>query len=138
MLLTKTFGFVKPNATKDRLEDLILADIQAAGLTILSTTRGTLSREAAETFYAEHKERPFFGELVDFMVSGEVIGFVLEGQDAVITYRTLMGATDPQDAAEGTLRKKYAKIKAENSVHGSDSDASAEREIELYHRVLFA
>lgn len=138
MASTRTFGFIKPNATKAGLEDKIFEDIKASGFTIIATQRGTLSRDAAEIFYAEHKEKGFFGELVDFMVSGEVIGFVIEADNAVLKYRELMGATNPQEAAEGTLRKKYATMKEENSVHGSDSDESAQREIDLFHNMLFS
>lgn len=137
MKSTLTFGLIKPNATKENLDSAILADILNAGFKLVALKRGVMTKQAAETFYAEHKEKPFFGELIEFMTSGEVVGYVIEAENAVLKYRGLMGATNPLEAESGTLRAKYAQTKSENSVHGSDSDESANREIELFKTKLF-
>ncbi|EGR3229363.1 nucleoside diphosphate kinase family protein [Vibrio parahaemolyticus VPCR-2010] len=137
MKSTLTFGLIKPNATKENLDSAILADILNAGFKLVALKRGVMTKQAAETFYAEHKEKPFFDELIGFMTSGEVVGYVIEAENAVLKYRGLMGATNPLEADSGTLRAKYAQTKSENSVHGSDSDESAKREIELFKTKLF-
>lgn len=128
-----TLGLIKPNATKLKLEDSILKDIETSDydLKIEKHKRFRLTQEQASEFYGEHKSKPWFGELIDFMTSGDVIAFVLSGSNAVSDYRTLMGNTDPSLADEGTLREKYATLKEENSVHGSDSVESGKREISL-------
>lgn len=131
-MIQKTLGIIKPNATAEKLTGQILADVEKHDLTIVGMKMLTMTESMAEEFYQEHKERPFFGELVDFMTSREIVVFAMEGEEAVTKYRTLMGATNPEEAKEGTLRKKYAKSKAENSVHGSDSPESAERELKIF------
>ena len=132
MALEKTFSIIKPNAVKDNNIGNIIARFESEGLRIAAARFLTLSKEKAEGFYIEHKERPFFGELVSFMTSAPVMLLVLEGENAVDKNREIMGATNPADAAENTLRKLYAKSVGENAVHGSDSQASAEREINYF------
>ncbi|AWM87473.1 nucleoside-diphosphate kinase [Microvirga sp. 17 mud 1-3] len=129
MATERTFSILKPDATERNLTGAINAVIEKAGLRIVAQKRILMSRREAETFYAVHKERPFFGELVDFMTSGPVVVQVLEGENAVVRYREIMGATNPESAAEGTIRKLYAKSIGENSVHGSDSQDNAKIEI---------
>ena len=129
MAVTRTFSIIKPDATERNLTGAVNAVIEKAGLRIVAQKRVLMSRREAETFYAVHKERPFFGELVDFMISGPVVVQVLEGENAVLRYREIMGATNPESAAEGTIRKLYAKSIGENSVHGSDSLDNAKIEI---------
>ncbi|PVE25186.1 nucleoside-diphosphate kinase [Microvirga sp. KLBC 81] len=129
MAIERTFSIIKPDATERNLTGAINAVIENAGLRIVAQKRIIMSRREAETFYAVHKERPFFGELVDFMISGPVVVQVLEGDNAVLRYREIMGATNPESAAEGTIRKLYAKSIGENSVHGSDSIENAKIEI---------
>ncbi len=129
MAVERTFSILKPDATERNLTGAINALIEKAGLRIVAQKRVLMSRREAETFYAVHKERPFFGELVDFMISGPVVVQVLEGENAVARYREIMGATNPESAAEGTIRKLYAKSIGENSVHGSDSQDNAKIEI---------
>ena len=129
MALERTFSIIKPDATERNLTGAVNAVIENAGLRIVAQKRILMSRREAETFYAVHKERPFFGELVDFMVSAPVVVQVLEGENAVLRYREIMGATNPESAAEGTIRKLYAKSIGENSVHGSDSLDNAKIEI---------
>ena len=129
MAIERTFSIIKPDATERNLTGAINAVIEKAGLRIVAQKRVLMSRREAETFYAVHKERPFFGELVDFMISGPVVVQVLEGENAVARYREIMGATNPESAAEGTIRKLYAKSIGENSVHGSDSQDNAKIEI---------
>jgi nucleoside-diphosphate kinase len=125
----RTFSIIKPDATARNLTGRINAVIEDAGLRIVAQRRIRMSRAQAETFYEIHKERPFYGELVDFMTSGPVVVQVLEGANAVAKYREVMGATNPSQAAEGTIRKLYAKNVGENSVHGSDSLDNARIEI---------
>ena len=125
----RTFSIIKPDATQRNLTGKINAVIEDAGLRIVGQKRIRMSRGQAETFYEVHKERPFYGELVDFMISGPVVVQVLEGADAVSRYREVMGATNPAQAADGTIRKLYAQSVGENSVHGSDSQENAELEI---------
>ena len=129
MAVERTFSIIKPDATARNLTGAINAMIEQAGLRILAQRRVRISREQAETFYAVHRERPFFRELVDFMISGPVLVQVLEGENAIARYRDLMGATDPAKAATGTIRKVHAKSIGENSVHGSDAPDTAMKEI---------
>jgi nucleoside-diphosphate kinase len=132
MALQRTFSIIKPDATKRSLTGKINAMIEDAGLRIIAQKRIHMTRGQAETFYAVHKERPFFGELVDFMISGPVVVQVLEGEDAIATYRKVMGATNPKDAEEGTIRKVFAESIEANSVHGSDAPETAEVEIAYF------
>ncbi|HVR56879.1 MAG: nucleoside-diphosphate kinase [Pseudolabrys sp.] len=129
MAVERTFSILKPDATGRNLTGAINAIIEKAGLRIVAQKRVRISREQAEKFYAVHRERPFFRELVDFMISGPVVVQVLEGDNAIAKYREVMGATDPAKAAAGTIRKTHAKSIGENSVHGSDAPETAEREI---------
>jgi nucleoside-diphosphate kinase len=129
MPVERTFSIIKPDATERNLTGAINAMIEQAGLRIVAQKRVRITREQAETFYAVHRQRPFFGELVDFMVSGPVVVQVLEGEGALTKYRDIMGATDPAKAADGTIRKVHAKSIGENSVHGSDAAETASKEI---------
>jgi nucleoside-diphosphate kinase len=129
MAIERTLSILKPDATERNLTGAINAIIEKAGLRIVAQKRVRICREQAEKFYAVHRERPFFGELVDFMTSGPVVVQVLEGDNAIAKYREVMGATDPGKAAVGTIRKTYAKSISENSVHGSDAPETAIREI---------
>jgi len=129
MALERTFSIIKPDATQRNLTGAINAVIEGAGLRIVAQKRIRMTRDQAETFYAVHKERPFFGELVEFMTSAPVVVQVLEGENAVAKYREIMGATNPANAAEGTIRKQFALSVGENSVHGSDSLDNAKIEI---------
>jgi nucleoside-diphosphate kinase len=129
MAVERTFSILKPDATGRNLTGAINAIIEKSGLRIVAQKRVRISREQAEKFYAVHRERPFFRELVDFMISGPVIVQVLEGENAIARYREVMGATDPAKAADGTIRKIHAKSIGENSVHGSDAPDTAVREI---------
>ena len=129
MAVERTFSIIKPDATARNLTGAINALIEQAGLRIVAQKRVRIAREQAEKFYAVHKARPFFGELVDFMVSGPVVVQVLEGENAIARYRDVMGATNPANAADGTIRKLYAKSIGENSVHGSDAADTAQQEI---------
>jgi nucleoside-diphosphate kinase len=127
--MSRTFSIIKPDATRRNLTGAINAVIEAAGLRIVAQRRVKLSQAQAEQFYGVHKERPFFGELVGQMTAEPVVVQVLEGDNAVARYREVMGATNPEQAAEGTLRKLFALSIGENSVHGSDSDENAAIEI---------
>jgi nucleoside-diphosphate kinase len=129
MAIERTFSIIKPDATARNVTGAINAMIEKAGLRIVAQKRMRMSRQEAETFYAVHRARPFFGELVDFMTSGPVVVQVLEGESAVAAYRDLMGATDPAKAAPGTIRKVHAQSIGENSVHGSDAADTAQKEI---------
>jgi nucleoside-diphosphate kinase len=129
MAIERTFSIIKPDATARNLTGAINAMIEKAGLRIVAQKRVKMTRAQAETFYAIHRERSFFGELVDFMISGPVVVQVLEGEDAVAAYRDIMGATDPAKAAPGTIRKQHAESIGENSVHGSDAAETAVKEI---------
>jgi len=129
MSVQRTFSIIKPDATERNLTGAVNAVIEEAGLRIVAQKRIRMTRGQAETFYAVHKERPFFGELVDFMISGPVVVQVLEGENAILRYREVMGATNPANAADGTIRKKFAKSVGENSVHGSDAPETAAIEI---------
>lgn len=132
MATERTFSIIKPDATRRNLTGEINAVIEKAGLRIVAQKRIKLTKALAQEFYAEHKERPFFKELVSFMTSEPIVVQVLEGENAVAAYREIMGATDPAAAKRGTIRKKFAVSKGENSVHGSDSPKSASREIKLF------
>jgi nucleoside-diphosphate kinase len=129
MAIERTFSILKPDATERNLTGAINAIIEKASLRIVAQKRVRISREQAERFYAVHKDRPFFRELVDFMISGPVVVQVLEGDNAIAKYRDVMGATDPAKAAVGTIRKSHAKSIGENSVHGSDAPETAVKEI---------
>jgi len=129
MAIERTFSIIKPDATARNLTGAINAMIEQAGLRIVAQKRVKMTSEQAETFYAIHRQRPFFGELVAFMTSGPVVVQVLEGDNAVAAYRDIMGATDPGKAAPGTIRKVHAKSIGENSVHGSDAPETAVKEI---------
>lgn len=132
MAVERTLSILKPDATKRNLTGAINAVIEKAGLRIIAQKRVQLSQGQAEGFYAVHKERPFFGDLVSFMMSGPVVVQVLEAEDAVAKYRDVMGATNPANAAEGTIRKMFAESIEANSVHGSDSLENAEKEIAFF------
>jgi len=125
----RTFSIIKPDATKRNLTGKVNAVIEDAGLRIVAQRRIRMTQEEAEDFYDVHRERPFYGELVEFMTSGPVVVQVLEGANAVARYREIMGATNPAQAAEGTIRKLFAQSVGENSVHGSDSVDNAKIEI---------
>ena len=129
MAVERTFSILKPDATERNLTGAINALIEKAGLRIVAQKRVRISRGQAEKFYAVHRERPFFGELVEFMISGPVVVQVLEGEGAIARYREVIGATDPAKAADGTIRKIHARSIGENSVHGSDAPDTAVREI---------
>ena len=132
MATERTFSILKPDATERNLTGAINKVIEDAGLRIVAQRRIRMSREQAEKFYEVHKERPFFGELVEFMTSGPVVVQVLEGENAVARYREVMGATNPAQAADGTIRKLFARSVGENSVHGSDSAENAQIEIRQF------
>ena len=128
----RTFSIIKPDATRRNLTGKVNAVIEDAGLRIVAQRRIHMSKAQAEKFYEVHKERPFFGELVEFMMSAPVVVQVLEGENAVARYREVMGATNPAQAADGTIRKLFAESVGENSVHGSDSLENAKLEMEQF------
>ena len=132
MAASRTFSIIKPDATRRNLTGAVTKMLEDAGLRVVASKRIQMSREQAEGFYEVHKERPFYGELCDFMTSGPVVVQVLEGEDAVKRNREVMGATNPADADEGTIRKTYAESIEANSVHGSDSDENAAKEIAFF------
>ena len=134
MAVTRTFSIIKPDATRRNLTGGVTKMLEDAGLRVVASKRIHLTRDQAEGFYAVHSERPFFGELVEFMTSGPVVVQVLEGEDAVKRNRDVMGATNPADAADGTIRKTYAESIEANSVHGSDSDENAAIEIDFFFK----
>jgi nucleoside-diphosphate kinase len=134
MAVTRTFSIIKPDATRRNLTGAITKMLEEAGLRIVASRRIRMTREQAEGFYAVHKERPFYTSLVEFMTSGPVVVQVLEGEDAVRRNREVMGATNPADAEDGTIRKSYAESIEANSVHGSDSDENAEIEIDFFFK----
>ncbi|WP_018996156.1 nucleoside-diphosphate kinase [Hirschia maritima] len=134
MAIQRTFSIIKPDATNRNLTGKINAVFEEAGLRVVAQKRVRMTAAQAEGFYAEHKERPFFGELVEFMTSAPVVLQVLQGENAVLKHREVMGATNPAEAADGTVRKLFAQSIGENSVHGSDSDESAAREINYFFR----
>lgn len=132
MAIERTFSIIKPDAVAKNVIGKIVSRFESNNLKVVEMQLKQLSREEAEGFYAEHKERPFFGDLVEFMTSGPVVVQVLEGENAITLNRDLMGATNPQEAAEGTIRRDFAQSIDANAVHGSDSAASAEREIAYF------
>jgi nucleoside-diphosphate kinase len=132
MALERTFSIIKPDATNRNLTGKIIAKFEEAGLRVVASKRIHMTREQAEGFYAVHKDRPFFGELVEFMISAPVVVQVLEGENAVAKNRDVMGATNPADAAPGTIRKEFALSIGENSVHGSDAPETAREEIKFF------
>ncbi|WP_338240738.1 nucleoside-diphosphate kinase [Aurantiacibacter hainanensis] len=132
MAVTRTFSIIKPDATRRNLTGAVTKMLEDAGLRVVASKRIQMTQEQAEGFYAVHKERPFFGDLVSFMTSGPVVVQVLEGEDAVARNRKVMGATNPADADEGTIRKTYAESIEANSVHGSDSEENAKIEIDFF------
>ena len=134
MATERTFSIIKPDATERNLTGKINAVFEEAGLRIVGQRRIRMTRKQAEEFYGEHKERPFFGELVDFMTSAPVVIQVLEGENAILAHREVMGATNPANAVDGTIRKLFAKSVGENSVHGSDGPDAAAREIALFFK----
>ena len=136
MAVTRTFSIIKPDATRRNLTGAINARIEEAGLRIIAQKRIQMSEDQAKSFYAVHAERPFYGELVSFMTSGPVVVQVLEGADAVPAYREVMGATNPANAAPGTIRGDLATETQMNVTHGSDSPESAAREIALFFPAL--
>ncbi len=129
MAIERTFSMIKPDATKRNLTGAITAKLEEAGLRVIASKRVWMSLKEARGFYAEHSERPFFGELTEFMSSGPTIVQVLEGENGVLANRDIMGATNPADADAGTIRKEFALSLGENSVHGSDATETAAREI---------
>jgi len=131
MAIERTFSIIKPDATARNLTGAINAVIEKAGLRIVGQKRVRWTKAQAEKFYEEHAARPFYGELCTFMTSEPIVVQVLEGENAIAKYREVMGATDPAEAADGTIRKLFARSKGENSSHGSDSPAAAAREIAL-------
>ena len=134
MALERTFSIIKPDATRRNLTGAVNDRIERAGLKIVAQRRIRMTRDQAEGFYGVHRERPFFGTLVEFMTSGPVVVQVLEGENAVAKYREVMGATDPAKAAAGTIRKDFAESIEANSVHGSDSAENAKTEIEFFFK----
>ncbi|MBB3930898.1 nucleoside-diphosphate kinase [Kaistia hirudinis] len=129
MAIERTFSMIKPDATRRNLTGKITAKLEEAGLRVVASKRVWMSRAQAEGFYAVHKERPFFGELVETMTAGPTVVQVLEGENAILKNREVMGATNPANAAEGTIRKEFAVSIGENSVHGSDAPETAAQEI---------
>ena len=134
MAANRTFSIIKPDATRRNLTGAIIKTFEDAGLRVVASKRIKMTRDQAEGFYAVHKERPFYNDLVDFMISGPVIVQVLEGDNAVQRNRDIMGATNPADAAPGTIRKEFAESIEANSVHGSDSDENAALEIDFFFK----
>ena len=132
MAIERTFSILKPDATARNLTGAINAMIEQVDLRIVAQKRVRITKEQAQTFYSVHSQRPFFGELVDFMISGPVVVQVLEGENAIAKYREVMGATDPAKADAGTIRKVHAKSIGENSVHGSDAPETATKEISQF------
>ena len=132
MAIERTFSMIKPDATRRNLTGAITKMLEDAGLRVVASRRVWMSRREAEGFYAVHKERPFFGELVDFMSSAPTVVQVLEGEDAIARNREVMGATNPANAAEGTIRKVHSLSIGENSVHGSDAPETAAQEIRFW------
>ena len=132
MATERTFSIIKPDATERNITGKIIDKLESAGLRIVAQKRIRMTRDQAEGFYAVHKERPFYGELVEYMISGPVVVQVLEGEGAIAKNREVMGATDPAKAASGTIRKDFAESIEANSVHGSDSAENARTEIAFF------
>jgi len=135
MTIQRTLSIIKPDATKRNLIGKIIDKFEASGLRIVAMRMETLSTEKVGEFYAVHKERPFYNDLVNFMITGRVVIMVLEGEDAVAKNREIMGATNPSQALDGTIRKLYAESIEANSVHGSDSLENAETEIKFFFKI---
>ena len=131
-----TLCIIKPDAVKNGFEDKINEKIISSGLKIIRSKKTLLTEELASDFYKEHAQKPFFTELVEFIISGEVVVQILEGEDAIKSYRSLMGSTNPEEAKEGTLRKLFAESLSKNAVHGSDSPESAAREIDIMNKIF--
>ena len=134
MATERTFSIIKPDATRRNLTGAVTKMLEEAGLRVVASKRIRMTRDQAEGFYGVHRERPFFNDLVSFMISGPVVVQVLEGENAVQANRDIMGATNPADAAEGTIRKVFAESIEANSVHGSDSDENAAIEIAFFFK----
>ena len=134
MATERTFSIIKPDATRRNLTGAVTAKLEEAGLRVVASKRIHMSKQQAEGFYGVHRERPFFGELVSFMISGPVVVQVLEGENAVAKNREVMGATNPANAEEGTIRKTFAESIEANSVHGSDSLENAKIEIDFFFK----
>ncbi|MEZ0495333.1 nucleoside-diphosphate kinase [Sphingomonas sp. IW22] len=134
MAVTRTFSIIKPDATRRNLTGAVTKMLEEAGLRIVASKRIQMTREQAEGFYGVHRERPFFNDLVEFMISGPVVVQVLEGEDAVTRNRDIMGATNPANADAGTIRKELAESIEANSVHGSDSEENAKIEIDFFFK----
>ena len=132
MAIERTLSIIKPDATRRNITGKIIGKLEAAGLRVAAQKRIHITREQAEGFYAVHREKPFFAELVEFMSSGPVVVQVLEGEDAIAKNREVMGATNPKDAAPGTIRAEFAHSLTENSVHGSDGPETAKEEIAFF------
>ena len=132
MAVTRTFSIIKPDATRRNLTGAVTKMLEEAGLRVIASKRIQMTEEQAKGFYEVHKERPFYNDLVSFMTSGPVVVQVLEGEDAVKRNRDIMGATNPADAEEGTIRRQHAESIEANSVHGSDSDENAANEIAFF------
>ena len=134
MAATRTFSIIKPDATRRNLTGAVTKKLEDAGLRVVASKRIRMTRDQAEGFYGVHRERPFFNDLCDFMTSGPVVVQVLEGEDAVARNREVMGATNPANADEGTIRKEFAESIEANSVHGADSDENAKIEIDFFFK----
>ena len=132
MALERTFSIIKPDATRRNITGKIISKLEEGGLRVIASKRIRMTKEQAEGFYAVHKERPFFGELVEFMMSEPVVVQVLEGENAIAKNREIMGATNPAEAKPGTIRAEFAESIGENSVHGSDGPDTAAQEIEFF------
>ena len=132
MALERTFSIIKPDATRRNITGKIITKIEDGGLRVVASKRIHMTRAQAEGFYAVHKDRPFYGELVEQMIAAPVVVQVLEGENAILKYREVMGATNPEKAAPGTIRKDYALNMGENSVHGSDAPETAAQEIKFF------
>ncbi len=132
MALERTFSIIKPDATRRNITGKVIAKLEEGGLRVVASKRIRMTRDQAEGFYAVHKERPFFGELVEFMMSEPVVVQVLEGENAIARNREIMGATNPAEASPGTIRAEFAESIGENSVHGSDGPDTAKQEIEFF------
>ena len=130
----RTFSIIKPDATRRNLTGAVTKVLEDGGLRVVASKRIHMTKDQAEGFYGVHRERPFFNDLVTFMISGPVVVQVLEGENAVLKNREVMGATNPADAAEGTIRKEFAESIEANSVHGSDSDENAKIEIDFFFK----
>jgi len=132
MAIQRTFSIIKPDATRRNITGKIIATIEEAGLRVVASKRIHMTKEQAQGFYAVHKDRPFYGELVEQMSAAPVVVQVLEGENAILKYREVMGATNPANAAPGTIRKEFALSVGENSVHGSDAPETAAEEIKFF------